>query len=78
MGDPDLGETTHEQMLRKLLAAEREAHELLERAAQAAADPEERALFERLARREQETLVELEKEEERIEAEEFVLKALDC
>jgi len=78
MGDPAVVETTHEQVLRKLLAAEREAHELLERAAQAAADPEEKALFERLARREQETLVELEKERERFEAEEFVQRALDC
>lgn len=78
MGDPTLGETTHEQMLRKLLAAEREAHEMLERAAQAAADPAERALFARLARREQETLAQLEKEEERIEAEEFVTRALNC
>jgi len=78
MGDPAVVETTHEQALRKLLALEREAHELLERAAQAAADPEERALFERLARREQETLLELEKEEERIQAEEFVTRALDC
>jgi rubrerythrin len=78
MGELALGETPHERVLRKLLAAERDAHELLERAAQAAADPDERALFERLARREQETLAELEKEEERIEAEEFVMRALDC
>ena len=78
MSDPAKGEMTHEEVLRKLLAAEKEAHELLERAAHATADPEERALFERLARREQESLVALQKEEERLEAEEFVQRALDC
>jgi rubrerythrin len=78
MRDPLIGDMTHEQLMKKLLATESEAHKWLERAALATADPEERALFERLARREQETLVELQKEEERLEAEEFVQRALDC
>jgi rubrerythrin len=71
-------EPTHDEVLEKLMAAEREARELLEQAARAARDPEERALFERLARREAEALLELEKEKDRLEAEEFVQRALDC
>ena len=69
---------TREEMLRELRAVEQETHELLERAARASSDPEERALFERLARREEDALVELQKEEERLEAIEFVQRALDC
>jgi rubrerythrin len=69
---------TREQMLRELLAAERETLELLETAARVAQDPEERALFERLARREEDALRELQEEEERLDAEAFVQRALDC
>jgi rubrerythrin len=78
MNEAAVGDLTHEQLMSKVLSAETEAYELLERAAHATADAEERALFERLARREHETLVELQKEEERLEAEEFVQRALDC
>ena len=69
---------TREQILDELLAAEREAHDLLERAARTASDPEERELFERLARREEDALHELEQEKDRLEAELFVQRALDC
>jgi len=59
------------------VSAERETQELLEQAARLTNDPEERALFERLAVREAESLRQLEQEEERLEAEAFVQKALD-
>ena len=82
MGEPmshtATADMTREQVVRELLAAERETQELLECAARVSTDPEERALFERLAKREEEALVELRKEEERLEAEEFVQRALDC
>ena len=78
MSLPVTVEPTHDEVLEKLIAAEREARELLEQAAHAARDPEERALFERLARREAESEVELQKEKDRLEAEEFVQRALDC
>lgn len=71
-------EMTREEMLQELLAIEQETHELLERAARVCTDPEERALFERLARREERSLVELQTEMERLEAVEFVQRALDC
>jgi hypothetical protein len=69
---------TREEVVRELLATERETHEQLENAARACTDPEERALFERLAWREEEALAELRREEERLEAVEFVQRALDC
>jgi rubrerythrin len=78
MSEPVTQELTHAEVLRKLLAAERKARELLEEAACGSADPEQRALFERLARHEQEAVAELQKEKERLEAAEFVQRALDC
>jgi hypothetical protein len=66
------------QLLREVVAAEREAHDVLERAASVASDPAERELFERLARREEKALVELEDEERRLEAEAFVQRAIGC
>ena len=66
------------ERLEAVMSAEREAHELLERAAHLSVDPSERALFERLAKREEEALRELEEEEERVEAEAFVQRALGC
>jgi hypothetical protein len=69
---------TPEQILDELLATEREAHDLLERAARLTSDPEERELFERLARREEDALHELEHEKDRLDAELFVQRALDC
>jgi rubrerythrin len=78
MSHAAIEEQSQDEVLENLMAAEREARELLERAAHAATDPEERALFERLARREEQTLAELQKEKERLEAEEFVQRALDC
>jgi hypothetical protein len=71
-------EMPREVLLRELLAIERETHELLERAARVCADPEERALFERLAKREAGSLIELQAEIDRLEAVEFVQRALDC
>jgi rubrerythrin len=78
MSHTPISDMTREQVVQEILAAERETHELLERAASACTDPEERALFERLARREEESLEELRREEARLEAEEFVQRALDC
>lgn len=69
---------TREQILEEVLAMERETHELLEQAARLTPDPEERALFERLARREEGALEELQREEDRLDAEDFVQRALDC
>jgi rubrerythrin len=45
-------EMSREQILREVVAAEREARDVLEHAARLASDPAERDLFERLARRE--------------------------
>ena len=67
-----------EKLLGEVVAAERETHDLLERAAHLASDPAERALFERLARREEEALRELADEEERLEAEALVQRAIGC
>ena len=69
---------TPEQIVHAVLEWERETHELLERAARLTPDREERALFERLARREEEALRDLRREEERLDAEGFVQRALDC
>ena len=69
---------TREQILEEVLAMERETHDLLEQAAQLTSDPEERALFERLARREEVALEEPRREEDRLDAEVFVQRALDC
>jgi rubrerythrin len=69
---------TPEQILHTLLDSERETHDLLERAASLTRDPQERALLARLAKREQETLRELQGEEDRLDAEAFVQRALDC
>ena len=55
---------------------EREAHDLLEQAAHLAPDSGERALYKRLAAREEAVLKELAAEQDRLEAEEFVLKAI--
>jgi rubrerythrin len=69
---------TCEQILAEVMAAERETQLLLENAARLAPDAEERALFERLARRERDALRELEREQQRLDAERFVQRALDC
>lgn len=69
---------SREQILHEVLATERETRDLLASAARLTADPEERGLFERLATREEEALRELVREEERLEAEAFVQRALDC
>lgn len=66
------------QILSEVLATERETHDLLERAAHLTADAEERKLFERLAALEQEAVRELAREQERLDAEAFVQRALDC
>lgn len=64
-------------ILDRVSDVEHEAHDLLEEAARVTTDPEERILYQRLARREQETLRDLEREKDHLDAEEFVLKALD-
>ena len=68
---------SREEILSRVLAAEREAHDLLEQAAQAAPDREERELYRRLARREEQSLEDLRLEERRLDAVEFVQRALD-
>jgi hypothetical protein len=78
MGHTVAAGMTREERLWELLATEREAHALLERAARVSADAEERAFYERLARHEAEALRALRDEAERLDAEEFVQKALDC
>ena len=64
-------------ILERLSDVEHEAHDLLEEAARITPDPEERFLYKRLAQREEETLRDLERERDQLEAEEFVQKALD-
>jgi hypothetical protein len=65
------------EILREVAAAERDACDLLAEAARLTTDPEDRRLFLRLAALEEETVRELAREQERLEAEEFVQKALD-
>jgi hypothetical protein len=69
---------SREELLEEVMAAERETHDLLERAARLAGDPDERALFERRARREEQALCELEKEQRVLDAEAFVQRAIGC
>jgi rubrerythrin len=69
---------TPEQILHAVLESEKETHDLLERAAKVTSDPQEKALFERLASREEESLRDLQQEQDRLEAESFVQRALDC
>ncbi len=64
-------------ILVEVIAAEQETHELLEEAARVTPDAEDRALYQRLAAREEETLRALVREEELLDAEEFVERALD-
>jgi rubrerythrin len=78
MGDRLEAGMTPEQILHMVVETEREAHDLLEQAAGLTCDPGERALFARLAGREAESLRELEREGERLDAERFVQQALDC
>jgi hypothetical protein len=68
---------SREDVLVRIVGAQREIHDLLEQAAHLTTDPEERRLFERLAGREEASLEELKAAEERLDAEVFVQKALD-
>lgn len=68
---------SREELLAQVVSAERKARELMEEAARLSGDPDERELYRRLAARETESLRQLEEEEERLLAEEFVQKALD-
>jgi rubrerythrin len=68
---------TREEILKHLLAVEHEAHALLEQAAHLTPDPAERALYRRLAGREEQSLQDLEAEEGRLDAEAFVQRAMD-
>jgi rubrerythrin len=69
---------SREELLGEVVAAERETHDLLECAARLATDPDERALFERLARREADALRELAEQEDQFDAEAFVQRAIGC
>ena len=64
-------------ILERVEDAERETHDLLEEASRTVRDAEERALYARLARREEQALRDLEREMDLLDAEEFVQKALD-
>ena len=66
------------QILDEVLVNEREARDLRERAARLTSDREERTLFARLARREEQALAELQHERDCLDAEAFVQRALDC
>lgn len=68
---------SREQILKEVLAAERDARDLLARAALVADDADERRLYARLAGREEQSLRELTAEEDRLDAEAFVQQALD-
>lgn len=68
---------SREQILERVVTAEREAQQLLAEAARLTSDPEERRLYRKLAGREADTLRELIAEEDRLEAEAFVQKAID-
>ena len=65
------------QILQEVAAAERDACDLLAEAARLTPDPDDRRLFERLAASEEASLRDLAREQERLEAEEFVQRALD-
>jgi hypothetical protein len=68
---------SREQILEEVLAAERDTRDLLARAALVTDDAEERRLYARLAGREEQSLRELTAEEDRLDAEAFVQRALD-
>jgi rubrerythrin len=68
---------SRQEILGAVLAAEREAHDLLEQAARLTPDPAEQDLYRRLAAKEQQALDELSQEEDRLAAERFVEDALD-
>lgn len=66
------------EILQQLLHVEAEAQALLTEAAHhIAADAEERHLYERLAARESQALAALHAEQDRLEAEDFVQRAMD-
>jgi len=71
---PDISRS---EILEEVAAAERQAMDVLEQAAQLAPDAEERELYRRLAGRELQSLSELYAEKTRLEAEDFVQRALD-
>jgi rubrerythrin len=65
------------EILERVLAAENEAIQLLKEASSVVQDPEERELYAELARREQQTLAELRREQGRLDAEDFVANAIE-
>jgi len=65
------------EILKEIIAAERQAHLLLERAARLTPDAEERALYCRLAARELDALEELQGEKLRVDDEYTLPKTLD-
>ena len=66
------------EVLERVLAAERDASALLKEASEVVEDPLERELYAELVRRQALTLAELKKESERLEAEEYVTRAMGC
>lgn len=72
---PDM---SRETLVGEVVAAEQATRALLDRAARLTWDPQEKALFERLAKREEESLRELAQEQDRLDAEAFVQRAIGC
>ena len=71
------GHLTRRAILDRVLAAERDAVQLLEEAAQAVDDPVERRLYTKLHDAEVRMVEELQREEARLDSEEFVARAID-
>jgi hypothetical protein len=68
---------TRREILERVLAAERGMRDVLEEAARVVRNPDERALYKRLAALEDCALRELVAEEARLEAAEFVRQAIE-
>lgn len=68
---------TRRAILERVIAAERDAADLLDEAARVVEDPAERRLYLRLRDAETRVVEELQREEARLDAEEFVERAID-
>ena len=65
------------EILREVIAAERRAHDVLAEAARIVSDPDDRRFFASLATADEEALRQLAREQEQLEAEEFVRQAVE-
>jgi rubrerythrin len=69
--------TTRREELGQLITAEQDATRVLAEAARLVPDPDERKMYAHLRDEEAKIVVELQQEEARLDAEEFVAKAID-